>query len=113
CRTPVHPLSSSRPCRPPAATPFPYTALFRSRCPFSRRSRTTCDPMYPAPPITRVVMGASLPRQSPAPDIGAPRDPGRPAQLQELDRKSTRLNSSHVSISYAVFWLKQKHYTST
>src|SRR5690606_41456964 len=33
---------------------------------------------------------------------------GRQGQLQALDRKSTRLNSSHVKISYAVFCLKQK-----
>src|SRR5207249_5604557 len=39
--------------------------------------------------------------------------PGRPPAVDVLDRKSTRLNSSHVSISYAVFCLKKKKPDST
>src|SRR5437868_11989194 len=70
---------------PPRSTLFPYTTLFRS---------------------LRV-------RQGPA-DAGFTHDPGsrgRNAEgiaRAEVDRKSTRLNSSHVSISYAVFCLKKK-----
>src|SRR4051795_13780192 len=59
--------------RPPRSTLFPYTTLFRSRCP--RRGRA-----------------------------GAPHG----ARGGHLDRKSTRLNSSHTLISYAVFCLKKK-----
>src|SRR5207249_5253344 len=51
-----------------------------------------------------------IPTQSPlAPiDLGARREPGALLAPGILDRKSTRLNSSHVSISYAVFCLKKK-----
>src|SRR5215204_7213682 len=65
--------------RPPRSTLFPYTTLFRSRCQRPRRL-----------------------------------DEGRPAtlppsvELGQRDRKSTRLNSSHTVISYAVFCLKKK-----
>src|SRR5438034_10756949 len=70
---------------PPSSTLFPYTTLFRS-IPLDRRG-----------PV-----GRRLPR--------AGRDDGR----HRLDRKSTRLNSSHTVISYAVFCLKKKkHLTLT
>src|SRR2546430_6539272 len=72
--------------RPPRSTLFPYTTLFRSR--------------------------------DRGPPVGHPRDDDRPAAGNELsvkdagggalDRKSTRLNSSHSQISYAVFCLKKK-----
>src|SRR5688500_19211140 len=71
---------------PPSSTLFPYTTLFRSaqRRPQHRRSRRS---------------GAvELARSE--------RDPRRAAG--HLDRKSTRLNSSHLVISYAVFCLKKK-----
>src|SRR5438105_10780167 len=64
--------------RPPRSTLFPYTTLFRSRSAFARR-------IYPAAFSQRL-----------------PSSRGRP------DRKSTRLNSSHEWISYAVFCLKKK-----
>src|SRR5258708_9422363 len=74
--------------RPPRSTLFPYTTLFRSR------------PRRTAP---GAVPGGSRPG-SRAPGGGGPR----------LDRKSTRLNSSHQIISYAVFCLKKKNnYTLT
>src|SRR5256885_9619597 len=84
--------------RPPRSTLFPYTTLFRSRLDEERRHRHV------------------------------PREGGRQEQLQVLlrgderpffraagkngrssDRKSTRLNSSHLVISYAVFCLKKKN----
>src|SRR5215475_14873911 len=71
--------------RPPRSTLFPYTTLFRSR---ARRP--------PAP-------AGSGRRPRPGRRRAAP--PARPASR---DRKSTRLNSSHVKISYAVFCLKKK-----
>src|SRR2546429_5871042 len=64
--------------RPPRSTLFPYTTLFRS------------PPPRPAPGAPR----SSRPRPAPAP--------------VSQDRKSTRLNSSHGYISYAVFCLKKK-----
>src|SRR6266480_5602704 len=71
--------------RPPRSTLFPYTTLFRPRGRSDPGARTTCPP-------------ARGPARGPA------RRPGPPAR----DRKSTRLNSSHMSISYAVFCLKKK-----
>src|SRR5688572_33018496 len=81
--------------RPPRSTLFPYTTLFRSRRGFLRR-----------------VADAQL-RKQPAVDHLRPLDHGRVAGASvELgilqDRKSTRLNSSHSQISYAVFCLKKK-----
>src|SRR5436309_8162288 len=67
--------------RPPRSTLFPYTTLFRSR-------KTKCD--------ERTAGRRRRPAWS---SLGRP--PHR-------DRKSTRLNSSHVKISYAVFCLKKK-----
>src|SRR5256885_6545779 len=71
--------------RPPRSTLFPYTTLFRSRdsCP------TVVMPFASASP------GSLF-----APEMSVPGADG--------DRKSTRLNSSHLVISYAVFCLKKK-----
>src|SRR5690349_24257109 len=71
--------------RPPRSTLFPYTTLFRSRC--------SVRLLFGGP-------GRCRPRDS-------PRDRGRSVPRLS-DRKSTRLNSSHVEISYAVFCLKKK-----
>src|SRR5438477_6031753 len=87
----VPPLSSHSICslfflmirRPPRSTLFPYTTLFRS----NKSSREPIIKSVPSSPgRTRI---RPLPNGSP-------------------DRKSTRLNSSHMSISYAVFCLKKK-----
>src|SRR2546428_3573658 len=72
--------------RPPRSTLFPYTTLFRSVDVALRAERQ---------PVGRV--GPRL--EQPAQRV---EEPGRP------DRKSTRLNSSHDQISYAVFCLKKK-----
>src|SRR2546427_2231004 len=64
--------------RPPRSTLFPYTTLFRSHC--RRTARARC------PPAAQ----------------------GSRCAAQARDRKSTRLNSSHSQISYAVFCLKKK-----
>src|SRR5436305_11234145 len=69
--------------RPPRSTLFPYTTLFRSPC--ARDSRHDRRHRHPA-----------VSRSRRAGAVG--------------DRKSTRLNSSHVRISYAVFCLKKKNY---
>src|SRR2546428_7198703 len=80
--------------RPPRSTLFPYTTLFRSgdRNDFSRFSpRSEAERGVPRAPLPVHGHAAITP---PAPDRG--------------DRKSTRLNSSHDQISYAVFCLKKK-----
>src|SRR5258708_27291506 len=84
--------------RPPRSTLFPYTTLFRSR-----RSRGhCCSPKRPSAsgsPARRTRSGM------PTSHYGC-RQPNCCRNL--LDRKSTRLNSSHQIISYAVFCLKKK-----
>src|SRR5258707_9510039 len=94
--------------RPPRSTLFPYTTLFRSKA-------------------LIVVGGTGLGRLADVPELHAllpvdlTRDSGRPvagpvdvrirpdaSASPFLDRKSTRLNSSHANISYAVFCLKKK-----
>src|SRR3712207_7282189 len=78
--------------RPPRSTLFPYTTLFRS----GRSGRAAATgPRSPRPALHRAARGR-LPL--PARDVRAPQD-----------RKSTRLNSSHANISYAVFCLKKKN----
>src|SRR5206468_9547453 len=67
--------------RPPRSTLFPYTTLFRSKVTASNQLGQIVCPMIPM--------------------LWVPRRP-------ERDRKSTRLNSSHDQISYAVFCLKKK-----
>src|SRR5437899_9776311 len=70
--------------RPPRSTLFPYTTLFRSR---GRDG------------VEVPTKGQGIPRAEPLPSA--------------LDRKSTRLNSSHLGISYAVFCLKKKKKKNT
>src|SRR3712207_7176668 len=77
--------------RPPRSTLFPYTTLFRSRA----RTRAALHGHLPGLRSGRGGGG----------DDRAARE--RPLLLKE-DRKSTRLNSSHANISYAVFCLKKK-----
>src|SRR3712207_8178220 len=82
--------------RPPRSTLFPYTTLFRSEQESGE-------------------LAAAWLRREPSPELAAVlrrRTGGNPLFLEELvrhlDRKSTRLNSSHANISYAVFCLKKK-----
>src|SRR2546430_13561906 len=98
--------------RPPRSTLFPYTTLFRSpHCDI-----TSSPPRSASPPGQY----AHLHRSRTAPRLAAPHTPSlrSPAQpplpncLSRPDRKSTRLNSSHSQISYAVFCLKKKTYTA-
>src|SRR3989449_4706686 len=93
--------------RPPRSTLFPYTTLFRSRSVpdadlddfvNSLARRIASFDKWAIANTKRLVNAASLP-----PDV----------ELAAGDRKSTRLNSSHGYISYAVFCLKKKKTTST
>src|SRR3712207_8799761 len=80
--------------RPPRSTLFPYTTLFRSR--FAQENRD------------RVAYHAWLQWVADS-QLAAAADAAREAGMS-VDRKSTRLNSSHANISYAVFCLKKKNY---
>src|SRR3712207_7871363 len=87
--------------RPPRSTLFPYTTLFRSAAPGA--DVRAGGPAAAAAAHPRRLGGGRLRgllRRGP----GRPPDPGAGPQ----DRKSTRLNSSHANISYAVFCLKNK-----
>src|SRR2546427_5911342 len=85
--------------RPPRSTLFPYTTLFRSPN-WSTRFRTVSRAWLTAAFLIR--SASSGLREKPS--VRSPED--RP--LNVGDRKSTRLNSSHSQISYAVFCLKKK-----
>src|SRR3712207_7535167 len=90
--------------RPPRSTLFPYTTLFRSRAVQPVLLRGPDAAGQPGPDGRR---GGAL--QHPDRDRRAVHDDLRvPA-----DRKSTRLNSSHANISYAVFCLKKKKITTS
>src|SRR2546430_7067579 len=83
--------------RPPRSTLFPYTTLFRSHVPRGG-----------AEPTQRAVQ-----RRQTAPEVAGCQRPAYirvppQASAPHEDRKSTRLNSSHSQISYAVFCLKKK-----
>src|SRR5256885_8645114 len=90
--------------RPPRSTLFPYTTLFRSSLSIVHDSaiapvRGTRPKVGRRPVVPQRVDGEEI-----EPSVSLPTEnPTRPA-----DRKSTRLNSSHLVISYAVFCLKKK-----
>src|SRR3712207_6973286 len=89
--------------RPPRSTLFPYTTLFRS----GSHGRAVGDTGVTDPNATpkRRWAGQALARSSRCPKRH-PLDTAYRSTLE--DRKSTRLNSSHANISYAVFCLKKK-----
>src|SRR5205814_6089436 len=94
--------------RPPRSPLFPYTTLFRSQSPFAT----------PSARLDAIFRPQGRPTSSPAslPMTGLPGASSAAASLRSpdarvisiRDRKSTRLNSSHLGISYAVFCLKKK-----
>src|SRR3712207_7745339 len=93
--------------RPPRSTLFPYTTLFRSGCGRLRLSRLRRGGQELGQRggagrtlMTRPLIGVTTSRRG-----------GWRSYL--IDRKSTRLNSSHANISYAVFCLNKKHTTSS
>src|SRR3712207_7837610 len=92
--------------RPPRSTLFPYTTLFRSQTQAVARLYRLAvpEPSGLGRDVHAVPLRVQV-REHYAPHARLPREPHR---LFELDRKSTRLNSSHANISYAVFCLKKK-----
>src|SRR5690606_40645616 len=97
--------------RPPRSTLFPYTTLFRSGLPgdyyriarnglmISRKSGFEIERMRKAGELVARILSQVAKAVAPGITTG---------ELNRIDRKSTRLNSSHVKISYAVFCLKKK-----
>src|SRR3712207_6927759 len=91
--------------RPPRSTLFPYTTLFRSHPVGGRQQVVGHD----------VARAREPEHRQPGEDLALVRDRGRVHDVVgrdpvrgDQDRKSTRLNSSHANISYAVFCLKKK-----
>src|SRR5947199_7093742 len=78
--------------RPPRSTLFPYTTLFRSAMPLIPAAAASCTA-----PRSKATRGRRDLSRS-----------GNGGGANATDRKSTRLNSSHLGISYAVFCLKKK-----
>src|SRR3712207_8209522 len=85
--------------RPPRSTLFPYTTLFRST---EERIRSALQERFPP----HGIFGEEFGRQGSGSRYTWLIDPID--GTKSLDRKSTRLNSSHANISYAVFCLKKK-----
>src|SRR3712207_7577405 len=94
--------------RPPRSTLFPYTTLFRSdeQRGAGRRERAgdVLADVAEADDGDRAAGDVGAAEHALARDL----DRGDDAERRERDRKSTRLNSSHANISYAVFCLKKK-----
>src|SRR3712207_7414915 len=94
--------------RPPRSTLFPYTTLFRSEPHHRERRARDGD----APEGAQLRARRRVPVQQHRLHAGghhrAARERQVAARLRRGDRKSTRLNSSHATISYAVFCLKKK-----
>src|SRR3712207_8216306 len=93
--------------RPPRSTLFPYTTLFRSLGTIRR-----ADPRVKVIFDTVDLHFVRLAREAELTgDRATAREAERSRKLETRDRKSTRLNSSHANISYAVFCLKKKKNT--
>src|SRR3712207_7649334 len=90
--------------RPPRSTLFPYTTLFRSSMLFNRTIRDNL--LVGRPDATDEEIERAC-RMAEAHDFITRQPQGYDTMIGE-DRKSTRLNSSHANISYAVFCLKKK-----
>src|SRR3712207_7426622 len=92
--------------RPPRSTLFPYTTLFRSIAPVEAANRALARARIGWADLAVVELNEAFAAQALAcldawPELD-------PELVNPKDRKSTRLNSSHANISYAVFCLKKK-----
>src|SRR3712207_7906144 len=94
--------------RPPRSTLFPYTTLFRSRA--QRALERGGGGRHGAQMVGEQLRVDDVGHRSSAPEV-ASRMRSFSSSVSS-DRKSTRLNSSHANISYAVFCLKKKNFPS-
>src|SRR3712207_6946364 len=85
--------------RPPRSTLFPYTTLFRSSVRFHAKWAQISNSAFAERGATEYFSALQRRRRQHL---------SLPKTLRSVDRKSTRLNSSHANISYAVFCLKKK-----
>src|SRR3712207_8989887 len=93
--------------RPPRSTLFPYTTLFRSVAPLRRVEVALVRDLAE---VEVEDVEAVLLRRRAEPHVAAHAPRARECRVEPVeDRKSTRLNSSHANISYAVFCLKKKN----
>src|SRR3712207_7952301 len=93
--------------RPPRSTLFPYTTLFRSQAQIGPEMQVGIG----QDPVPLIIVHRNLaPVEVP---ISFLAQAHLKAKRQKADRKSTRLNSSHANISYAVFCLKKKTKNAT
>src|SRR3712207_7515064 len=92
--------------RPPRSTLFPYTTLFRSQWPIVLGPRCALASVWHSGAVQG---GLAQPQRSRV--LMRRRQGALRAEVKVGDRKSTRLNSSHANISYAVFCLKKKKIT--
>src|SRR3712207_8199463 len=93
--------------RPPRSTLFPYTTLFRSPREYGIRDGTMAEKDTPD---DRGTVDSEIDRETHAFVVEGWT---RVIHTDHVDRKSTRLNSSHANISYAVFCLKKKNSRSS
>src|SRR3712207_8752158 len=94
--------------RPPRSTLFPYTTLFRS----TRKLEKICRDYQPATYLIEELHEIERSWFDGKRKIGVTGGASTPMEfVDKVDRKSTRLNSSHANISYAVFCLKKKKYS--
>src|SRR3712207_8006027 len=97
--------------RPPRSTLFPYTTLFRSTAAGSVEGESGVNAVRKsqnaAPDATQEIVERRS-RRRPSAQVPSQRGASRRVTRLSVDRKSTRLNSSHANISYAVFCLKKK-----
>src|SRR5256885_8281024 len=92
--------------RPPRSTLFPYTTLFRSVVDYYRE---TIRRIHELPGVLNVSVTTAVPWRDRGDFVLEFSPDGHvPVAGEKQDRKSTRLNSSHLVISYAVFCLKKK-----
>src|SRR3712207_7467134 len=93
--------------RPPRSTLFPYTTLFRSDVGCNFGAKNSLDHTYLSAAKHH---GADIRTLCDVRTIEPRPGGGYTVGYRHLDRKSTRLNSSHANISYAVFCLKKKNF---
>src|SRR3712207_7492892 len=100
--------------RPPPRSPlFPYTTLFHSTAGRGSRAGGSIDEVHPPNRSRDMQRITQVDSFTDKPFAGNPAGVCVMEAQREEDRKSTRLNSSHVNISYAVFCLKKKIITIT